>query len=51
MALEFVEHLQYREDDGKPHGGESVGENFDGEVDQCSVLSWVNLSAYPARKR
>ena len=29
MALEFVEHLHYREDDGKPHGGEGVGENFE----------------------
>ena len=29
MALDFVEHFQYREDDGKPHEGEGVGENFD----------------------
>ena len=28
MALEFIEHFQYREDDGKPHGSEGVGENF-----------------------
>ena len=32
MALDFVEHFQYREDDGKPHEaheGEGVGENVD----------------------